>query len=353
MQPLKFSGIQSDFYVELKTRVNEYFSSKNKKMSGDARLYSKAAILISGFLACYVLLVFVTPPIWISLLLCVAMGVFCAGIGFNVMHDGGHGSFSEKKTYNRLAALTLNFLGCSSFFWNIKHNIVHHTYTNVAHHDDDIENGPLLRMSYTQKKLIIHRYQHFYWLFVYGLIYVAWVFLLDFKKYFTRKVSIKENIEIPVATHFGFWLTKIIYIGLFVVIPVWQVGWLNFVIGYSLFMFTTGVVISVIFQLAHCIEDTHFPNIENLESLETDWATHQMLTTANFATRSKIVSFFTGGLNFQVEHHLFPKISHVHYPAVSKIVRAVSQKYNVPYFENRTLMGAVVSHVRFLKNMGR
>lgn len=353
MHPLKFNGNQSDFYTELKMRVNEYFSNKNKKQSGDSRLYTKAAILISGFLACYVVLVFFTPNLWISLALCMLMGVFCAGIGFNVMHDGGHGSFSEKKSFNRMAALTLNFLGCSSFFWNIKHNIVHHTYTNVDGHDDDIENGPLLRMASSQKRYVIHRYQQFYWLFVYGLIYIAWIFLLDFNKYFKRQVGIKKNIEIPVSTHIGFWLTKLIYIGLFIVIPVWQVGLWPFVAGYSLFMFTTGVIISVVFQLAHCIEEMQFPVADKIEKLETDWATHQMLTTSNFATRSKIVSFFTGGLNFQVEHHLFPKISHIHYPAVSKIVREVSGKHNVPYFEQPSVLSAVVSHVRFLRDLGR
>jgi linoleoyl-CoA desaturase len=269
------------------------------------------------------------------------------------MHDGSHGSFSENKVLNRFAGLTLNFLGCSSFLWNIKHNVIHHTYTNVDGHDDDIENEPFMRMCPSQKHFGIHRFQHFYWPFIYGIMYVAWVFFLDVRKYFRRRISLKENIEIPVSVHIGFWLTKIIYTLIFVVIPITQVGFLPFLLGYSVFVFTTGVVISVIFQLAHCVEDLEFHDAHTIDKLDSDWATHQLATTANFATQSKIVSFFTGGLNYQIEHHLFPKISHVHYPEVSKIVRDVCTKYNITYFENRTLAGAVVSHVKFLRRMGR
>jgi linoleoyl-CoA desaturase len=351
MQPLKFAGSSSPFFTELKEQVNQYFKTTNKRSTGNLYLYFKAVLLISVFLACYVTLVFFTPVWYISLPLCLLIAVATAGIGFNVMHDGGHGSFSSKKLVNRMAALTLNALGASSFFWNIKHNVVHHTYTNVEGHDDDIKTEPFIRVAPWQKRYFYHRFQHWYFVFAYGILYLAWVFILDFKKYFSKSVGMKNNISLEPGTHVGFWISKVLYIAAFVAIPIWQVGLVPFLIGYTFYMFVTGVLISIVFQLAHCVEEMAFVGKEN--DLENDWASHQLYTTANFATNSKIVSFFTGGLNFQVEHHLFPKISHVHYPAINKILKRVTAKYQMPYFEQPTFMSAVVSHIKFLKEAGR
>jgi linoleoyl-CoA desaturase len=354
MSQLKFSGNQSAFYADLKERVNQYFAKRNKGQHGDHRIYFKAGILLTTFFATFILLVFFTPPIWFSILLCIVLGLATAGIGFNVMHDGSHGSFSSSRFVNRLATLTLNFLGASSYFWNIKHVVVHHTFTNIDGHDDDIQNEPFLRMCNSQKKLWIHRFQHIHWIFMYGLTYTSWVFYLDFKKYFSRKIAAKENIQMPLINHFGFWITKAAHVFIFFVLPLIFLPLSYFIIGYIIFSFTTGFVTSVIFQLAHAVEDTEFMEVKAEQKiLENDWAIHQVKTTSNFATRSKLITFFAGGLNFQIEHHLFPKVSHVFYPELSVIVRDVCAKYGITYGEHRTLALAIVSHVRFLKKMGR
>lgn len=354
MTSLKFNGNQSAFYADLKAKVNQYFESKRKKPFGDYRLHVKAGILFLAFFASYVTLVFLAAPVWLNVLICVVLGLATAGIGFNVMHDGSHGTFSKNKTVNRMAALTLNFLGASAYFWNIKHVVIHHTFTNIDGHDDDIHNEPFIRMADAQKKLWIHRFQHWHWVVMYGITYFAWVFYLDFKKYFGRKIGAKENIEMSFKNHFGFWLTKLSYIFLFFVLPLMFVPLSHFLIGYAIFAFTTGLVTSVVFQLAHAVEETEFMAVkEDQEVMENDWAIHQVKTTANFATRSWLVTFFAGGLNFQIEHHLFPKVSHVYYPELSKIVRAVCAEYGITYFDQPTLVGAIASHVRFLKRMGR
>ncbi|MCX6290847.1 MAG: acyl-CoA desaturase [Bacteroidetes bacterium] len=353
MSHVKFNH-QSAFYADLKNRVNQYFTEHKIDQHGDARLHVKAGLLLSVFVAVYVLLVFFTPTALWSVLLCVLLGLATAGIGFNIMHDGSHGSFSNSKTVNRFAALTLNLLGGSAFFWNIKHNMVHHTYTNIDGHDDDIQNEPFLRMCATQRKRKMHKYQHLYWFLIYGFMYISWVFLLDFQKYFSRHVGAKDHIQIDLKTHIGFWLTKILYVFTFIILPLMFVSTLQLVIGYLVFSFTTGIVISVVFQLAHAVEHVEF--IEDKKEdmvLENDWAVHQMFTTANFATKNKIVAFFTGGLNHQIEHHLFPKISHIYYPELSKIVRKVSAEYGINYVEQPTVIQAIASHVRFLKRMGR
>ncbi|MEO0311419.1 MAG: hypothetical protein RIQ89_1076 [Bacteroidota bacterium] len=350
MNTFKFKGNQSDFYIELKAKVQEYFKNNNKTITGNSYLYFKAILLVSSFLACYILLLTVSMHWSLALLLCTLAGIATAGIGFNIMHDGSHGSFSKNKTWNKAASLTLNALGCSSYFWSVKHVVVHHTYTNIGGHDDDIENEPFLRLCETQEKQKMHAFQQFYFVLVYGLLYIAWIFYLDFVKYFSRKIGIKENLEISASRHVGFWATKILYTLFFVVLPIYAVGIVPFLIGYSCYMFVVGVLISIVFQLAHCVEDMAFDH--SVPENHTDWATHQMNTTCNFSTKSKIVTFFTGGLNFQIEHHLFPKISHVHYPALSKIVKEVSAKYKIKYHEQPTLFAAVKSHYKFLKMMG-
>jgi linoleoyl-CoA desaturase len=353
MTSIKFPGNQSAFYTDLKARVNAYFEKNKLSKHGNTYLLIKSALFLAIFCTVYAVLVFITPAAWLSILLCIILGITASAIGFNIMHDGGHGSLSSNKFINRLAALTLNMLGGSSFLWNIKHNQLHHTFTNVEGHDDDIENEPFIRMQSSQKAYWFQRFQHIYWVVIYGLMYLAWVLYLDFVKYFRRRIGSRENISMTWQQHLGFWFTKMAFIGIFIVLPLFFMSTGHFITGFMIFTFTTGLIISVIFQLAHGVEGPEFINPESEKTLQYDWATHQVKTTANFATKNPVITFFTGGLNFQIEHHLFPQISHVHYPKLSRIVRETCRDHGLKYHEWPTMRQAVVSHIRFLKKMGR
>jgi linoleoyl-CoA desaturase len=277
-----------------------------------------------------------------------------AAIGFNVMHDGGHGSFSRYKWVNELAAYSLNVLGGSSFMWNMKHNVIHHAYTNIDGIDDDIDIQPWMRMSTTQPKYGFHKYQHRYFWFLYAMLYILWVFVLDFQKYFKQRVGSMPLKKMSAYDHVVFWGFKLLYIFLFIGLPIYTLGFLAWMVGFLVTSLFAGFVISIVFQLAHTVEHTHFPMPdEETGKLDDEWAIHQLKTTANFAPRNKVISWFVGGLNFQIEHHLFPKISHVHYPAISKIIKQTCQEYGVPYIEYSKMRHAVASHVAFLKQMGR
>lgn len=353
MSNLKFSGNNSAFYVDLKQRVNRYFEENKLTVHGGNKLLIKAIILLSSFFTLYFLLAFHQLSNFWSLMACIPFALLTAGIGFNIMHDGAHGSLSMNPVVNKLAALSLNMLGASSYMWNIKHNIIHHTYTNVEDHDDDILNQPLFRMSPAQRKFGIHKFQHLYWPLGYGMTYMSWIFFLDIKKYFNKKIAQRDEIKFPLSVHLGFWMTKLLYIFFFIVLPLQYYTVTEFLIGYLFYTFTTGIIISVIFQLAHIVEETSFaaPDSQN-HSLENDWATHQVKTTANFATKNPIITWFAGGLNFQVEHHLFPRISHVHYPALSNIVAETCRAHGLNYLVQPTMMSAINSHVRFLHRLG-
>lgn len=349
----RFTVVRPSFQTELIKRVDAYFKDKNIRMTGNWKLYLKTAILTLTFAVFYITLLFLHPPVWLGLILCALLGINLAGIGFNVMHDGAHGSFSPFRWLNGLAANSLDFLGASSFMWKTKHNVVHHTYTNIDGIDDDINAGPLLRLAPTQKKLKIHKFQHLYFIGLYALLHMYWVFFTDFKKYFRGKVGIVEIKDMTWKDELIFWGSKLSFIIVFITLPLYMVGLLKFIIGFLIFSFSASIVLTVTFSLAHAVELADFPLASTDKNMmEDEWAVHQVKTTANFATKNKLVTWFAGGLNYQIEHHLFPRISHIHYPAISEIVKKTSAEFGIKYSEFPKVRHALLSHYLFLKRMG-
>jgi linoleoyl-CoA desaturase len=350
----KFASVSQSFHTELKQRVNNYFTEAGKPFTGGKKLYTKAIILLAAFVLLYVHLVFFTPAIVFAILECVLLGFVTAAIGFNVMHDGAHGSFSKNKEVNKLAAFSLNLLGGSHFMWNMKHNVIHHAYTNIDGVDDDIDIKPWMRMSSTQPKYIMHRYQHIYFWFLYAMLYIFWIFVLDYQKYFKGRIGEVPLKNMTLKDHLIFWGFKVLHLALFILIPIYTLGFVSWLVGFSIFAVLAGLVISIVFQLAHTVEHTHFPMPNEVTGrLDDEWAVHQLKTTANFAPHSKLISWFVGGLNFQIEHHLFPKVSHIHYPQLRQIIKQTCAEFNVPYIEFPKMRHAVASHVAFLRQMGR
>lgn len=341
------------FSLTLKKKIDEYFAGEGGKPSGTLSLYIKTAILFAIGGTAYYLLVFTHIPVWASVLLCIVFGLDLAAIGFNVMHDGAHGSYSKKTWVNELMAHSLDLMGGSSFMWKQKHNVNHHSYTNVDGLDDDIDIKPWIRTNGNQRKYWYHRYQYVYWVFLYGFTYLLWVYNNDFRKYFTRKVANLPLKKMTFKNHLIFWLSKATYLFVFLVVPFFMAGFVKTLIGYIIISFVCGWVLSVVFQLAHVVNEVSFPVPDKQKNmLEHEWTVHQITTTANFGTGSKILSWFVGGLNFQIEHHLFPKISHVHYAGISKIVKDVCKEYSIPYVEYPTLFKALKAHVAYLKLVG-
>lgn len=350
---IKFSNVPSDFASTLKKTVHDYFENDKIKQTGNHKLYTKTIVLFLALAGLYALLITVKMPLFVLLPLSGVLGVIIAAIGFNVMHDGSHGSYSQKGWVNDIMSYSLNLMGCSSYFWKQKHNVIHHSFTNIEGHDEDIDIKPFIRTNEHQEIKWYHRYQHIYWVFLYCLTYLNWIFVTDFKKYFTGKILDREIKPMSVSEHIMFWFTKVSHIFLFIVLPILMLGVVKAILFYLIAAFICGWVISVVFQLAHILEDTTFPMpAEDSNKIEQNWMIHQLHTTANFSTKSKIVSWFTGGLNFQVEHHLFPKVSHIHYPQINKLVKEVCMQYNVRYVEHPTVLSAIKSHVRYLKSIG-
>ncbi len=350
----KFPKASLSFHGELKKRISDYFSQKGKAPTGNGKLYIKAVVLLTAVFALYVHLVFFTPATFWAIAESMLLGCVVAAIGFNVMHDGAHGSFSRYQWINDIASNIANFLGASQHMWKSKHNIIHHTYTNIHGVDDDIEARPLLRLCDEQSHYKIHKYQHVYFPAAYSLLYIYWIFVTDYKKYFSGKIGSVVLRKMTFKEHFEFWFYKLSHAFIFVGLPIYMVGFSAWIIGFLCMGLVAGFVLSIVFQLAHTVEHTHFPLPNEMTGkMEDEWAIHQIKTTANFATRNKVISWLVGGLNFQIEHHLFPKISHVHYPQISKIIKQACEEFGIEYIEYPKLRQAVVSHVSYLRQMGK
>ncbi len=355
MPKITFDNRNNQFYQSVKAAVDQYFETKHIKKTGDWRLYIKTFTLIGAAIAIYSSLMLLTVPPLLAVLGCAALGFIFACIGFSVMHDANHGSYSTKTWLNDALGLTANALGASSFFWKQKHNIIHHTYTNVDGLDDDIAKSPIIRQCDTQKWVPAHKIQHWYLAPIYALSSIFWLFFMDFTKYFTRKIYRTEAWKLTPKNHFVFWTTKILYFTFYMVLPAMVWGFGPWLLGFFALHAVMGFTLSMVFQLAHVVENTSFESvgIDESKQLESAWAEHEVRTTANFAMNNPVISWFVGGLNFQIEHHLFPKVSHVHYPAISKIVMEKCAEFNLPYNHFDTMGQAVASHFRVMKAFGK
>jgi linoleoyl-CoA desaturase len=349
---LKFDA-GDEFHHELRRRVSQYFKRTGLRQRGCAAMYRKTAIILLWFIASYVLLVFFAAAWWQAVPLTLSLGFAMAAVGFNIAHDGGHRAYSERPWINKLMALSLDLLGGSSFVWARKHNSIHHSYTNITEHDDDINLGFLGRLSPHQKRLKVHRLQHFYLWALYGLLPIKWQFLDNFQSVLTGRIG-PHPLSRPRSWDLVLFVAgKLLFFSLALVIPIiLHPTWLA-LLTYVAASFVEGVTLSVVFQLAHCVEEATFPLPQPAAGrMANAWAVHQVETTVDFARGSKLLSWLLGGLNFQIEHHLFPQVCHTHYAALAPLVEQTCKDFGVRYVANPSLIAGLASHYRWLRRMG-
>lgn len=348
---------KTGFYNDLKKRVDLYFDERKLSKHANGQMVLKTIILLSAYIGSFVLILTLPIAFGWSLLLWSFMGIALAGIGMSVMHDANHGAYSSSKAVNFWVGNSLNLIGGSVFNWKLQHNILHHTYTNITHLDDDISDRLVLKFSPDTPQKKFHRFQWMYAFFFYGLLTFYWAVAKDFIQFaqFTKNGvnphSRKENITIL----FKIIAIKVAYFLVMIVMPVFlfNMPFLHVFTGFLVMHFFAGLILTTVFQLAHTLEHTAHPVPNEHGIIENDWAIHQLNTTVNFAPDNAFISWYVGGLNYQIEHHLFQKISHVHYPAIAAIVKQTAAEYGVPYLENRTFGMALRSHIAYLKQLGK
>lgn len=342
------------FGTALNAAVDAYFDATGLSRRDVPRMYLKSAVMFLWLWGAYLVLLFVVSTPLQAVAAAVALGLAMAGVGFNVQHDGGHGAYSRRPWVNKAAALSLDLLGGTAYFWHFKHNIAHHTHTNMAGHDDDVNVGPLGRMTPHQPWRPPYRFQVAYMWLVYALLALEWQISGEFRNLLMQRRVGSTRVPFPPPREQAiFWVGKVVFFGLAFVVPL-QFHSLGHVVGvYVIAAATLGLVLATVFQLAHCSGATHFSAPPTTEPVQRSWAEHQVETTVDFGRSNRVLSWYVGGLNFQIEHHLFPRICHVRYPALAPIVERVCQAHGVRYVAFPTATAALRAHVRWLWLMGR
>ncbi|MBC7411331.1 MAG: acyl-CoA desaturase [Bacteroidia bacterium] len=357
---IRFNNSNRDFYTTLRKRVDAYFTDNKINRQGNMTMYIKSAVMFGVYFGIYFLFITNSFHNYFAMIIgAIILGVAMAGIGLSVMHDANHGSYSSNPSVNKIMSWSLFIVGGYPLNWQIQHNNIHHTFTNVNDVDEDImPPTPLLRFSPHDKLRAIHRFQYIYAWVLYGLMTMIWATTKDFKQllrytkeghYATKKMSFTKGLlEIIMG--------KVFYHGYMLVIPLFlmDIVWWQILIGLVIMNFVAGVILAAIFQPAHVVPNTEYPlPLATTNTLENDWGTNQLLTTNNFAASNKSLSWYVGGLNYQVEHHLFPNVCHVHYAQLSKIVEQTAHEFNLPYNTIPTFFGALREHTKMLRTLGK
>jgi linoleoyl-CoA desaturase len=356
--PIRFDHTNRQFFMTAKKRIDDYFKNNNITRYANAQMYFKSFCMLAFYFTPYFLLLFGNFSSPVMLGLSILMGIGMSGIGLSVMHDANHGSFSNKSIINTIFSYSMTIIGGSRITWQLQHNNLHHTFTNIEGHDEDIAPPGFMRFSPHSEHKKIHKFQYLYAWFFYGLMTLMWVTTKDFTQLLRynkmgllkiKKTTLgKEMVKVA--------LSKLFYLTYTLVIPIIVIqdfAWWQVLIGFCIMQFTCGLILALIFQPAHVIPDTSYPLPTETGNIENDFAIHQMHTTANFAPNNKILSWFVGGLNYQVEHHLFPNICHIHYAKIAPILKETAKEFGVPYYSNETFTKAVFEHARLLKNLGK
>ena len=347
--------MEREFAFEVRKRVRSYFKDNNKSIYGNFNMYLKSVVILGVYLAPFILILITTISPWTALGLAIIMGIGEAGVGMSIMHDGVHHAYSSKKWLNNLASSTMFLLGSNIFNWKIQHNIKHHTFTNIYNYDPDISNLKIIRLCQYGPLKKYHRFQHFYAFPLYGLMTFARLFgeigvLLEYNR---KGITIEQNVN-PTAQLVKLIAIKIIYFTTIIGLPLYftDFAFWQILIGFIALHITAGMIMSTVFQTAHVVEGTDQLLVEDNQQIKNDWLVHQLRTTSDFGRKNGLLSWYIGGLDYQIEHHLFQNICHVHYPAIADIIKKTSEEYGFTYNLKPNVFSALASHFRRLKELG-
>lgn len=356
IQRPRYSGTeQAEFSRTLKERVNGYFQTLDIDTSAGNSMIWKSLILFGTYVGIYLLIMLGgisnLPTLFF---LWALLGLGQSFVGMSIMHDAVHDAYTKNRFAYYLLQIPIVAIGVEPKIWRIEHNLLHHTYPNVEGIDQDIHPRRVFRFTENQPKKWFHVYQHVYATFFYGLLIIEWLTVKDFLKVIKyRKMGFFKTNSQSVFIALLILLKKLVFFFIFLYLPL---KFLPFdpLVTFAMFitmLVVAGISMTIVFQLAHVVSHCDSES-DSLKLEEKNWHVYQLETTCNFAHGNKVVSYLIGGLNYQVEHHLFPHICHTHYPALSVIVKQTACEFDVPYNYENTFWGAIKSHYKHLKELG-
>jgi linoleoyl-CoA desaturase len=359
MKAIKFicqDARQKQFAAALRKNVYAYFNEKGISTRANLAMVLQTLMMLSLYIIPFIFLFTLPMPFWVALLMAIISGIGMAGTGMCVMHDGVHGSYSSRKWINKLMGGTMYLLGSNVLNWKIQHNVLHHAYTNIEGYDEDIASrGPIRLSAYAPLKKIHHN-QHIHAFFFYGLMTISKL-TKDFSQLAEYNKAGLTGLHAgnPGLQYFKMVLIKVIYLFTFIGLPVLftPFAWWQVLILFFLMHWTAGCILSTVFQTAHVVEGAEQILPDQKGIIKMEWAVHELRTTSDFAQNNLFLNWYIGGLNFQIEHHLFPNICHIHYRKISGIVEKTAKEFGFPYNLKPTFLNALSSHIRRLKQLGR
>jgi linoleoyl-CoA desaturase len=351
---VKFRG-PSDFRREVTRRVEAYLADNGLPARDLPAMHRKTAIVVAWWAASYLLILFAGLPWWGNVLLWVSFGMAAAGVGFTVMHDANHGGYSNSTRFNNLMSWSGEIIGLSSFIWRQQHNVWHHTYTNISGLDEGLEAEGTMRWSPYDEWRPIYRLQHIYWPVIYALSAASLVFVRNFKVYFTGTSG--PTFRYPTMCRddkLVFWTGRLVNFAVYFLLPLIFLPWWQALMGLALGLLTAGFIMATVLQLAHVMVTVEFPEPAGAPpDFEGEWAVYQVESTIDFAHNNRLVNWYTGGLNYQIEHHLFPRMCHINYPKIAPVVKQACREFGVSYRVYPTFREALAEHVHSLRWLGQ
>jgi len=349
--PMPSYSAKSAFWRDLKAAAKLHLAaeeSRGRPSVGDPRLQRKTAMILVWFGLSYAALLF-APSFIAAVLATLSMALAASALGFGVFHDANHGTLFRRPMANLWAArLCSVVLGPSRHLWVHKHQTLHHRQPNVFGWDDDLETRGALRLSPACAWDPRFRQQELKALFFYSLNTVEWLFWKDFHCLVSGRLNKSHTVDLGRRGQAEFLISKGLYVALFVLPPFLLLPWVWSVTAFVVFHVVLSWLLAVVFQLAHLTPDMEFGGVRAGD----DWALHQIRTTADFATSSRLVTWFAGGLNHQIEHHLFPNVAHTHYTGLRPIVRTAAEREGLRCHDLGGVFSAVRQHFVFLKALG-
>lgn len=355
MKKFKFTqSLNTPFYLELKQKVDAYFAARSNNRKANTHMYTKMILLFLLFFTSYGLLLSNALSQIQMIFMTIIFGLSNVLIAFNVAHDASHGALFKKRIWNKVFAYSFNLIGVNQYIWDIKHNQSHHAFTNIEGLDIDIEQAKIARINESSPRKWFHRYQHIYLPFFYPLASLFMIFVKDFQMFAARKYGNNVILTHPRKERFILFFSKFLYLTYALIIPIIVINlvWWKIVLWFVIMHLIMGVFLSIILFPAHVLDDSPFPKPDDNMEIHNSWAIHQVETTTNFAANSRLITWLAGGLNTHIAHHLYPHICHIHYYNLTKIIREVASKHEIP-FRDKTLFGALRSHLAYFKRLGR
>ena len=321
MSSIHFSASRNDqlLFAQLRRKVDKLINQEDHRFLFLIKV--KALSLVAAYFILYFISLFFVTNHLIHILCYVMMGVVVVPIFLTVVHEAVHNNLFQTKGLNRYILYIFDILGANSFIWERRHKLLHHSFQNIAGWDSDIEQSNMMRIYPHDRRKKFQRFQHLYMWVLYPLYLVNWVFVRDFKDYFSKKQIINKVCHIPRREYLKLILFKAFFLCYMVVIPVLtgkQIG--TTILSMFAMIVTAGIFALIILLTPHANVRSSFPRPDNSGRIQDSWLQHQFATTNdvyldNWFSRNLLANF-----NLHLAHHLFPWISHLHAPKVTGLI---------------------------------